>query len=352
MKPMSKVAIIGAGPAGVICGNYLLNAGFEATIYEKNERVVSTPCGEGISDRAIKKLRKDTGFDSSPFISSSIYGLKNIFPGDYYSFIREAGYVLEREAWIDGIRRHFEKRGGEVRFNSNIQEFKKIPADYIIGADGPTSSVRRSIGGTITIVPAMQYKMKLEWQNHDWLEFYWDLEISDAYAWNFPKKDYFNVGVIGNINQLNSFCKKYRIEGEIIKKEGYPIPSNGKHISQGNVFLIGDAAGMANEFSKGGLAPSIYAADILSQCLKEGKGDEYETRIKRHPSFSKDYYDAMLILKSMTQKDLEIIGNLTHLHDLLNLPPATYVKALRHWRLIGKMQKILSAFKQGIIYAW
>ena len=34
------IGIIGGGPAGVISGSYLLTAGFDVTIYEKNNRVI------------------------------------------------------------------------------------------------------------------------------------------------------------------------------------------------------------------------------------------------------------------------------------------------------------------------
>ena len=349
---MTNVAVIGAGPAGVISGNYLLKAGFNVTIYEKNERVISTPCGEGISLNAIKKLRHDIGFDSAPYFSSSIFGLKNFFPGGYHAFVYEDGYVLERENWIDGIRRHFEKNGGTVEFGTNIKSIDDINADIIIGADGPNSLARKKIGGSVDICTATQYKMQLDWPNHDLLEFYWDLEISEFYAWNFPKKDYFNVGVIGNVHTLDHFCDKYKIKGDILKFEGYPIPFNGRGIHAGNIYLVGDAAGMANAFSKGGLAPSIYGSDILATCLAEGKGNEYENRIRQHPAFSKQYAEAMKILVGLGQENLSTLGRIAHTHDLLRLPLSAQVRGARHIHLIPHMQTLVKTFRDGMRYAW
>jgi digeranylgeranylglycerophospholipid reductase len=349
---MKDIGIIGGGPAGVIAGSYLVKAGFKVTIYEKNERVISTPCGEGISHTAILKLRHDTGFDSAPYFSSSIDGLKNIFPGNYYTFTYEYGYVLEREKWIDGIRRHFEKNGGQVIFNSEIKDVSKLNESVIIGADGPISKVRQKIGGKVDMCTAMQYKMKLDWENHDLLEFYWDLDISDLYGWNFPKKDYFNVGVIGNLKKLDNFCKKYKISGEILKKEGYTIPFNGSKIHEDKYFLVGDSAGMANAFSKGGLAAIVYASDILTYCLKNGFSSSYEQKIRSHPAFSKSYSLAMKTILSLNQKELEIIGKLTHDKDLLNLPTTTKLKALKYPSLLPNLLKIIRAFKGGMKYAW
>lgn len=349
---MKRVGIIGAGPAGVIAGSYLMKAGFDVTIYEKNNRVISTPCGEGISHRAISKLRKDTEFDSAPYFSSSIMGLKNFFPGGYYNFAYEYGYVLEREAWIDAIRRHFEKLGGNVMFNSSIKDVSKMKEDVIVGAEGPISLVRSKIGGNVEMCTAMQYKMKLDWSNHDLLEFYWDLSISDLYGWNFPKKDYFNVGVVGNMKELDEFCNRYKIHGEIIKTEGYSIPFNGSKINSGKYYLVGDSAGMANAFSKGGLAAIVYASAILSDCLKKDIGHLYEQKIRAHPAFSKSYSMAMKSILSLNQKELEIMGRLTHEKDIINLPPSSILKSFRYPRLLPKMQQIIGAFKGGMKYAW
>ncbi|MFH0922698.1 MAG: FAD-dependent monooxygenase [Candidatus Micrarchaeota archaeon] len=348
---MVNVAVIGAGPAGLIAGAYLLKSGFDVTIYEKNKGYLSTPCGEGISERVVQKLKSDIGFDSKPYISSTINGLKNFFPGGFHAFIYEKGHVLNREAWIGGMGRLFEKNGGKVEFDNKIGHIGKLTDEIIVGADGPTSLARQSIGGKVRLSTASQYKMTFPWENKNFLEFYWDLDVSDAYGWNFPKKDYFNVGVMGTFAQLDRFCEKYGFSGKIIKKEAYPIPFSGSAIHKNNVYLIGDAAGMANAFSKGGIAPTVYASEILANCLSSGKGREYEARVKRHPAFSLKYEHALETLISLGS-NLEKLGKVVHTQDMLNLPVSTYVKLLRYPHLLGKIRTIRNAFKSGIIYGW
>lgn len=199
---------------------------------------------------------------------------------------------------------------------------------------------------------AVQYKMKLDWENHSMIEFYLDFDVSDFYAWNFPKKNYFNVGVIGNLKKLNKFCDKYNIRGEILKTEGHLIPFGGSKIHSGKYYLIGDAAGMVNPFTKGGLAPIIYASEILSDCLKKGEGKHYETRIMNHPAFSKSYRSDMDLLLSLTQTDLRNMGRIVHDKDMLNLTLNTKIKTLRHPRLISKMQRLLKAFDASMKHGW
>jgi len=348
-----KIAIIGAGPAGLISGLYLVMAGHRVTIFEKKHEVISTPCGEGISHDATEELKKDTGFDSSPHFSKKVNGLKNFFPKNRISFIGVSGYVLDREKWMRGMQRHFEKLGGELIFDREIKKITELSSfDFIVGADGPNSFIRKYISGKVEIVPASQYKMELDWENKDWLEFYWDKDISNFYSWNFPKKNYYNVGVIGNFNHLDNLLKKYNIKGNIIKKEAYPIPFNGINLQQENIALIGDAAGMANPFSKGGLAVLIYASRILVHCINQNNLSDYEFRIKSHIAFSNLYKKVCTTIKEISQNDLESIGEIVHEYDMFKLPLKAYLKTMKYPHVIPKMITIYSGFKNGIKYGW
>ncbi len=353
LMPWRKIAIIGAGPAGIISGIYLTRAGHDVTIFEKNKEVISTPCGEGISHRTIEKLQQDTGFDSTPYFSKKVKGLKNVFPGNRTSYIYKQGYVLNRQAWIEGLQKYFEKCGGKIEFGKDIRDFAEFRNyDYIIGADGPNSYVRRFIGGTVDIISGSQYKIELDWENKDFVEFYWDKDVSQFYAWNFPKSEYHNVGTIGNFNHLDNFIKKYRMNGKIIKKEAYPIPFNGKKIQYKNIALIGDAAGMANPFSKGGLAPIVYASHILTTCINQDLLNKYEQYIRSHAAFSPQYQKVCNAITQMTQDKLSAIGMVVHGKELLNMPITAYLMVLKYPHIIPEVITLYRGFKKGIEYGW
>ena len=50
---MKKIAIVGGGPAGALCGERLATAGFEVTIFD--ERLAwEKPCGGGLTHKAIE----------------------------------------------------------------------------------------------------------------------------------------------------------------------------------------------------------------------------------------------------------------------------------------------------------
>jgi len=72
------------------------------------------------------------------------------------------------------------------------------------------------------------------------------------------------------------------LKGEIHKKMGAPIPINGTQFEDGRLFLAGDAAGLANPLTFGGMAPIIYGADFLYQAILSGSPGIYSTLIKQN----------------------------------------------------------------------
>jgi len=158
--------------------------------------------------------------------------------------------------------------------------------------------------------------------------------------------------VIGTFADLEKFINKYSISGNIIKKEAYTITFSGEKFQEGNMALIGDAAGMTNPFSKGGLAVIIYASKILVDCLEKGSFHEYENKIKNHMAFSNIYGKVCKTINEMNQKDLEAIGEIVNNHEMLKMPAIAYFKALRYPYVIPKLITLYYGFKDGIIYAW
>ena len=349
---MAKIVVVGTGPAGLISGNYLIREKNTVVIYEKNKEIVSSPCGEAVSVKTLQNLEECVGFDSEPFISRKIDGLKMVFPENNFALIHNKGVILNRVKWMEGLSKHFEEAGGKILFDEDVKTPESLKCDYLVGADGPASVVRRLVGCKVEMTPGVQYKIKTDSNDRKFAEFYFDREVNKYFSWIFPKKDCLNVGSAGSFEEIHKLMQKYGISGKILKKEAAPVPLHGTRFQRGNIFLIGDAAGMANSFSGGGMAPIVYASKVLSDCIARGEVSKYESMLREHKAFSEHFYKAKQTILGLTQDKLIAMGKLVNREDISNLPFTRKLKAARHPKIIRDLIIMAKAFREGVEYGW
>lgn len=286
----TTIAVVGGGPAGLIAALYLDRIpNTHIVVYEKQGRdtYAATPCAEGISRRTLFKLETDTGFCSTPFIAHSITGIRVIFPNNTDCIYHEPGATLNRDAWQRAMAAYVEQQGIEIIYNAKIRDIGNLDSNCIIGADGPASRVRAAMKQKVEMVPACQYRMALN-RPLDCFEFYFHPMFHHSerdqagYGWIFPRGDVCNVGVKGTYRLLEQFLETFHITGEILEKFAAPIPTNGGIFEKGRLFLIGDAGGMPNPLTFGGLSPIVHCADYLFQSIASGQPGMYTQLIKKH----------------------------------------------------------------------
>ncbi|MDY6825117.1 MAG: NAD(P)/FAD-dependent oxidoreductase [Thermodesulfobacteriota bacterium] len=287
------IAIVGGGPAGLIAALYLARLpDTRIVVYEKNPKAAyaATPCAEGISLHTLQKLEADTGFCCTPFIARSVEGIRVIFPDNATCIYNEPGATLDRDAWQRAMADEVKNRGIEILYNTRIRKINDLEANFIIGADGPASRVRAAMGGRVDMVPACQYRMRLN-RAVTCFEFYFHPMFhhhgrhKTGYGWVFPRDDVCNVGVKGPFRLLDRFIDTWRIDGEILEKAGAPIPINGSVFENSRMFLIGDAGGMPNPLTFGGLSPIVHCADFLCRAINAGRPGVYTDLIRKNHFF-------------------------------------------------------------------
>ena len=292
-----KIVIAGGGPAGLIAALYLTRLSKAAIfIHERQPEsdYTASLCAEGLSRGKLSKLETDTGFSSRPFFARRIQGLKITFPNRKSGYIYQDGVTLNRSAWQKGMTASLRERGVVFHFGRALTDISDIECDWLIGADGPGSKIRKQIGGTVTQKPAVQYRMALD-RPRKCLEFIFDDMLYEGksgygYGWVFPKEDLFNVGIAGGtFHLLDRFCEKYGIQGNILEKAGAPISINGSCFEKGHVFLLGDAAGLTNPLSCGGLSAIICCADYLARAIESRRPGTY-TRLIKANYFDPEYW--------------------------------------------------------------
>lgn len=264
-------------------------------------------------------MSKET-FDRVPFgpwdeyVAHTFDHATLIFPSNQRAYLYKTAYTLDRTSWLRAMALIFEKNGGKLILGKAVDEknFKNISYDLLIDASGPLSWISRKIvGNTLSIKPSVQYRMKTDY-NYDGMEFFIDKRFSRGYGWVFMKGKTANVGILGNIHQLERFVKAKKINGEIIKTEGAVISFSGTKFQKGDILLTGDAAGITNPITKGGMAACIFAAEIIAKVVSENKISQYQNLLRAHPITAKEYLCALEYFNSLKNEDLDNLGDVVN----------------------------------------
>lgn len=344
------IKIIGAGPGGLITGLKLLEAGFEPTIIDSNDEIKTTLCGEGLSKTTLEQI---------PFQNWAKYSPQKfdyatfILPGGYKAYANKECYTMDRLSWFKAMANEFEKQGGTLELGTKIKDINELKYDLLIGADGPFSIVARKIGNKRTHIPGVQTRLKIDYK-FDGMEFFLNKKYSEEYSWIFAKGNIMNVGLLGMMDKLDEFIKDMGLEdAEVIDRLGFNIPFFGTKLQEGNIILTGDAAGITNPLTKGGMAAITYVAEILVDCLKNGTINEYQKKVLSHPVMAPEYKQALGYFKELDNKQLENLGKMVDGQDLLNLDKTIKLKiAMASITNPTKMKTLMTATRYASTYSW
>ncbi|HLD83984.1 MAG TPA: NAD(P)/FAD-dependent oxidoreductase [archaeon] len=346
------ITIIGAGPGGLVTGLKLLEVGFQPTIIEKQNEIVSTLCAEGLSKETLSHVPFGPWDSYAP---SSFDHATFIFPSGQKAYVQKPCYTMDRTSWFRAMAKKFTQKGGTLLLGENVDEkkLKELKYDVLVDATGPLSWIsRKVVGNAMKIKPGVQYRMKIDY-DYDGMEFFLDKRYSDEYSWIFMKGDTANVGLLGSLKQLDAFIADKKLKGVILKKEAYNIPFFGTKMQEGNVLLMGDAAGITNPLTKGGMACCIFAAEVLVQCVKDGKISEYDARLKAHPVLAKEYETALEYFMQMDNAVLNKLGDMVNGESLTHMSTGLKAKLIAYSLLnAGKMKTLMKALSYCNKYSW
>ena len=266
------VAVVGSGPAGLSAALFLSSHGVETTVIDRfRDRGFAryhSICGAGISDQAFKGLdliRPDNILDR-------VERAELVFPGDVVVGMKVKGYVLDRVAFLRGLKDRCMENGcrfvtSEVRsverrddgFDIRTSGYT-VHSDRVIGCDGAFSVVRRDLFGTRPeMIPAVEYII-------DGIpEKVFRIEVGERfkglYQWSFPAGDGISIGS----------GRGFSVDGYRTRGARY-IPFGGvDRISYDGAYLAGDAAGMANPVSYGGLKAALTSGQEAAREIVEGR---------------------------------------------------------------------------------
>jgi digeranylgeranylglycerophospholipid reductase len=302
-----SAAVVGAGPAGSTAARFLSEKGHDVILIDRKE-VVGVPkqCAEGLFSDCLPEFATEIG----GFITGKIRYLEVVFPNLASYRVRCDLFMLDRPEFDQHLLKLAERSGAQVALGEKAERIdpesgmirlrggETIRAEAIVGADGPASRVAKSMKVKNRLIPAAQ--MEIVWPEDDAIYAYLDHDLCPhatgttqkcrTYScWVFPKNERgtANVGCFGTFPTLERFVSKYRIAGEVVEKNGGAIPLGvAERLQRRRAVLIGDAGGLTNPFTGGGLYPAArsakVAADAIDRFLRgETERIEYESRMRR-----------------------------------------------------------------------
>ncbi|MBI2145061.1 NAD(P)/FAD-dependent oxidoreductase [Candidatus Woesearchaeota archaeon] len=321
-----KIAIIGAGPAGGFSAYLLAKAGMDVSIYEEHATIGEPVACTGVitGDVMARQLQLP-----KELILNKISKARIIAPNKEFIEVR-----LKNDIIIDraGLDRHIaamaEENGAKIftnhRFenleycnsgknereriivaakNKTNNEMKKVETDFLIGADGPVSSVAKASGlfGNRKFYSGIQVTIPVK--NDNAIDFY---PSENGIAWVVPENEgVARVGIAAN-KEANAHFRRFLTavagsdyEKKIIGWQAGPIPIYDPRLKSatkdGKILLVGDAATMVKAPTLGGINQSLIGAQCAADSLINGSN--YEKLWKK--KMGMDLYISLLMRKAM-----------------------------------------------------
>ena len=305
------VAILGGAVSGLAAATKLNQTDRigEITLFERQEyHEKRVNCGEAINDATLVPLEKTTengflnkveGFQLRVYTGTDRDA--NNRPLGVSNLQCETGYICDRDTveaeWASALESQgvvFET-GSSVTSNEYWQLIDEY--DYVIDATGQPAlshKVRDTVDdytGDMVALNATVTGDFTDYVNYPRIFF----EGYVGYSWSFPKSDHHaNIGIGWAGDQRpNDYMAALEAAA---KRNNFPVPNqsdvniytiprgpsldpHNACIPEDNVFLVGDAAGIANRYQGEGICQGIRSAYLLGDLIADGREVEYPTKL-------------------------------------------------------------------------
>lgn len=282
------VVIVGAGPGGLRCAEILASQNKSVLVLEKNAEIGPKVCAGGITRKSFKLLGSPVGVVGRSFDNIVFRNFKHktkLFFGE--KFI----YTVDRKKLGQWQLEKLKNTSIEVRTEASVSEIfadhiivnksEKIGFANLVGADGSNSAVRRYLGlKTEKLGVAFQYILPQENKYQD-MEIFFDSKLFSAwYSWIFPHADFISIGfgyfpkVMSGSQARKNFeewAQKMNVDLSQGRFEAHPINCDYQGYEFGNIFLVGDAAGLVSGFTGEGIHSALASGTDVARKILDPK---------------------------------------------------------------------------------
>ncbi|MDE2893394.1 MAG: geranylgeranyl reductase family protein [Chloroflexota bacterium] len=291
--------VVGAGPAGARAAQQLSAAGASTLLVEKHSLPRYKACGGGVPARTLRLLDDlEISAVSEGFVDTidvSRFGRHQFRKASK----RPLAWMVMRDRFDQFLTDLAAEAGASVEHSTPVQSVVETDACYeietptgvvrarhILAADGAIGPTARWLGIASAPTRSAAYEVEVA-APRDALDHWHQAANVDigyrpwGYGWVFPKAGKLSVGVVTAPSQGRSIRKQTdrylsRLglgEAEVIKMQGHPIRyrrSVGEPVAKGRALLLGDAAGLADEFTAEGIAYAVHSANLAADAVLNG----------------------------------------------------------------------------------
>lgn len=304
-----RVAIAGAGPAGSHLAYQLSKSGFEVMLFDARE-AWEKPCGGGVTSKALREFKFLRENDTPRQMISSLR-LITAHDRELKVAPRHEFAIYSRKELARMMRRRAVKAGARIecaRIEKTVFEnhqwtihtaLGERNADFLVGADGASSVIRRRVGVEFQ---AKDFAYALGWHvrkpHHISQADVKYLDEYSGYLWMFPRHDHLSYGIASGYQETTPARLKNKLL-EYIEKVDRPtaqeIRASSATTTENTSFyaamipaldvstwdtlkacnareqwaLIGDAAGFVDPLTGEGIYYAIKSAELLATAMRE-----------------------------------------------------------------------------------
>jgi len=298
------VVVVGAGPAGAWTAHRLASHGARVAILDPSHPR-EKPCGGGLTGRALEIVR--SAVDPAALSSVQISGARFVH-GERSA---EVDLSIDGQSTLPLVvsgRRTFDAallgaavRAGAAHLPRRVTAIGRngtvwcvetregsYEADWLIGADGANSLVRRHVSRPFA---REDLSIAAGFFVHGHTSTQIEVAFEDSppgYLWSFPRPDHLAVGICaqadestsaGLLAQSKAWIERHvpRDSGGALERYGWPIPSLGERAlkterSAGpGWMLVGDAAGLVDPITREGIFFALQSAEMAVDALVDGR---------------------------------------------------------------------------------
>jgi len=288
-----EIAVVGGGPGGCWSAILLARRGHIVTLIDP-QAPWEKPCGGGITTKALQQFkifasdlpRKNVETITVFFGDKNSVSITPQLPLAIVSRKELARYLL-KEAASAGVR-FLHDRVTRIQAEGHRWRVKTkedaLEADFIVGADGATSFVRRTLGTALRpedLCITLGYFIPRDVPATMKIFFVPSLE---GYLWSFPRPQHISYGLISRSGPGRTAKAKELLSNFILADLGADVMENAefysapvpclspqswkKNVVAGDRWaLVGDAAGLVDPITGEGIYFAFRSAEILAETI-------------------------------------------------------------------------------------